>query len=226
MRAARPWFRSRKRAQRAAAKPGQLSPTAKERVDDGRIPRRFPPRPRSIARAALRIASLASQGGGREDRVVVPAVPPSRDREAFPLTDGVHGGRDRLADRGEPALVHGRPRSRPGELPGPDPGVRARLDVGGGSARDPARELPPADEKRGSGRPGALAEGHDRGGGGATRWPDRSRVWSTRPCQRRRPARSTCAWLAPVATRIRCWARRCGGSSRTRPFTWPSTVTS
>ena len=49
---------------------------------------------------------------------------------------------------------------------------------------------------------------------------------STRPCKRRRPARSTCAWLAPVATRIRCWARRCGGSPRTRPFTWPSTVTS
>ena len=79
-----------------------------------------------------------------------------------------------------------------------------------------------------SGDPGARARSRKAmiAGGGATRWPDRSRGWSTRPCKRRRPARSTCAWLAPVATRIRCWARRCGGSPRTRRFTWPSTVTS
>src|SRR6266403_404155 len=89
-------------------------------------------------------------------------LPPEIEKHS--LSPTAYMGRDGIADRGEPALVHGWPRSRPGELPGPDPGVRARLDVGGGSARDPARELPPADEKRGSGRPGALAEGHDRGG--------------------------------------------------------------
>ena len=43
----------------------------------------------------------------------------------------------------------------------------------------------------------------------------------------RRPrAPSTSAWREHVATSIRCSPRRCAGSPRTRPCTWPSTATS
>jgi len=117
--------------------------------------------------------------------------------------------------------------SRSRELPGPDPGVRARLDLGGGSARDAAREAISCRGRRRSRCPGAFAKGDDRG----RLEPHLGRTI-------RRHGLHGHAGGPRTRTFYLCAARACGEESPAlaaalrriakdeEPFTWPSIGTS